>query len=65
MDLQTLPSLCQRWGESLDVARELLRRRPDLAMLAKRFGPTRLFDAEAAERIKQALAERRGPVHAG
>lgn len=63
---KTLPSLVVEWGERLDRARELLRRRPDLAGLGQWVGGVRLFDPDAAEKIRTALSERRRtPATAG
>jgi len=53
--MRTLPELCREWGASLDRARVLLRRRPDLAALATKYGTTRVFDEAAARRIRAAL----------
>ena len=57
--MKTLPDWCREWGESLDVARVLLRQRPALAKLATMFGAQRVFDATAAKKIRAALIERR------
>lgn len=57
--MKTLPELCREWDESLDVVRLLLRKRPDLAKLATQFGVTRVFDAAAAKKLRDALTAKR------
>ena len=57
--MKTLPKLVMEWGENLDEARALLRDRPDLASLAEKYGPARVFNAAAARKILAALIERR------
>ncbi|HJZ57429.1 MAG TPA: hypothetical protein VKE74_20840 [Gemmataceae bacterium] len=64
MSARPLPGWVREWGESLDAARELLRRRPDLAGLAQYVGSLRVFTPEAAEQIRTALAGRRRLVPA-
>ena len=60
--MKTLPDWVREWGEGLDAARELLRKRPDLNALAHHYGSMRVFDAEAAAKIKAALDARKKPT---
>ncbi|MBY0460189.1 MAG: hypothetical protein K2V38_22975 [Gemmataceae bacterium] len=55
----TLPELVAQWGESLDRARETIRRDERLRALGVRIGPTRAFDENEAEVIRRALEARR------
>ncbi|MBA4065914.1 MAG: hypothetical protein C0501_19790 [Isosphaera sp.] len=66
MAIETLPDLARRQGLSLDMVREFLRRRPDLAALAVRVGGARGFDPAAADRIVEEYraARRRAPAAA-
>lgn len=57
--MKTLPEWCIEWELGLDAARDLLRKRPDLAGSAIRVGANRAFSAKAAERIRTALLERK------
>ncbi len=59
MTCKTLPMWALEWGESVDALRALLRKRPDLAKLAKKFGAARVFDPVAARQIRSALVGRR------
>lgn len=57
--MKTLPEWCMEWGLAVDAARELLRKRPDLASSAIQVGANRAFNADAAERIHSALLVRK------
>ena len=60
--MKTLPELCRDDDLPLDHARELLRARPDLAGLAVKYGANRVFDADAAAKIVEAMEEKLGLV---
>ena len=57
--MKTLPEWCMEWELGLDAARDMLRKRPDLTASAIHVGANRAFTAEAAERIHEALLERK------
>ncbi len=57
--MNTLPRLCELWGEPLDLARTVIRKTPALKSLGRRLGPTRVYDSNEAETIRAALVARR------
>jgi hypothetical protein len=58
--IQSLPGWCIEWRLNIDIARKLIRRRPDLQALGKQVGATRVYDESDAAKIRAALAERAG-----
>jgi hypothetical protein len=56
----TLPHVAILLGIGVDVIRKEIRRRPGLRDLGEQFGPVRVYGPAAVERIRAALAERRG-----
>jgi hypothetical protein len=56
--LQSLPTWCIEWRQSVDIVRKLIRRSPDLQSLGRKFGSTKLYDEGEAAKILAALEHR-------
>ena len=55
--MQTLPQWMLTLGVSIDQARKLIRQRPDLKTIGTRHGPTRVYTADEARQIAEAVGE--------
>ncbi|MDB5306620.1 MAG: hypothetical protein JWO38_822 [Gemmataceae bacterium] len=52
---KTLPEIAQLDNHPLDKLRRAIRRRPELARMLRRVGPTRIVPAEAVEEFRAAV----------